>query len=263
MNNTLWIIIGSLLFLVLGGLRLLPYLTAKLFEILPLLILGYIFYFIYSTSQKHKEKPQILDTQSHRRFVELLVYILVKIGKSDGHLSAIETRVIYGFFQSQMHYIETDLKWIASLIETAQAENMSLETLCSEFNTQFPYEAKLLLLELIGKIITADGHLDNNEKQAAESILHFLHIQEKDAYRFKQLYLTQQNNTTTSHTKQHYDTLGIQEGASATEIKKAYREACKQHHPDKVHHLGPEFQKIAEEKMQQINAAYKALSDRR
>ncbi|MBK8049301.1 MAG: DnaJ domain-containing protein [Anaerolineales bacterium] len=36
---------------------------------------------------------------------------------------------------------------------------------------------------------------------------------------------------------------------------------AKQYHPDRVTHLGPEFQSLAEEKMKEINAAYQALKD--
>ncbi len=54
----------------------------------------------------------------------------------------------------------------------------------------------------------------------------------------------------------HYATLGLQKGASAAEIKKAYRSLSMQYHPDKVRNLGAEFQKMAEEKMKEINAAY-------
>jgi DnaJ like chaperone protein len=263
-NMLIWALIALLLFLATGGLRLVSAGIAFLFEVLPLLVLGYIFYFMYTKSKQGTGNGyQTNGGNTHTRFVELLVYILVQIGKTDGQLSATETRVIYGFFQTQMQYIEVDLKWIASLIETGDRTDMSLETLCTEFNQQFPYEAKLLLLELIGQIITADGRLDTTEKKAAESILSFLKIQEKDAYRFRQLYLNpSRSHTAKDETDTHYATLGIKPGASADEIKKAYREACKQHHPDKVHHLGSEFQKVAEEKMQKINAAYKALSQK-
>ncbi len=262
-NVFLWSVIGLLVFLAMGGLRLVAAGISFLFDMLPVLVLGYIFYFVYSTSQRqnHLRHSAATGGDVHRRFVELLVYILVQMGKADGQLTSTETRVIYGFFQTQMRYVEIDLKWIAELIETANHRDMALETLCAEFNEQFPYEAKLLLLELIGQIIAADGRLETNEKNTAETILRFLNIQEKDAYRFRQLYLTSKQSTASGDSKHiHYATLGLKDGASPDDVKKAYREACKQHHPDKVHHLGPEFRQVAEEKMQKINAAYKALS---
>ena len=53
-----------------------------------------------------------------------------------------------------------------------------------------------------------------------------------------------------------YEILGLSKSASQEEIKKAYRKLSMKYHPDKVGHLGDEFQKIAETKMKEINAAY-------
>lgn len=55
--------------------------------------------------------------------------------------------------------------------------------------------------------------------------------------------------------KSLYETLGVSEGASESEIKKAYRKLARQYHPDI--NKSPE----AEEKFKEINAAYEVLSD--
>ncbi|MGL4403616.1 MAG: J domain-containing protein [Fusobacteriaceae bacterium] len=53
-----------------------------------------------------------------------------------------------------------------------------------------------------------------------------------------------------------YRVLGIQEGASKEEIKKAYRDAVKKHHPDKHTNAG-ENERIEHEKMiKKINESY-------
>lgn len=54
--------------------------------------------------------------------------------------------------------------------------------------------------------------------------------------------------------------LGVSKDATPDQIKSAYRKLAAQYHPDKVSHLGPEFSKLAEEKMTRINKAYQALS---
>lgn len=54
-----------------------------------------------------------------------------------------------------------------------------------------------------------------------------------------------------------YEVLGVKEGASKEEIKKAYREAVKKYHPDK--HQDNPLNELAEEKMQEINEAYDAI----
>jgi molecular chaperone DnaJ len=53
-----------------------------------------------------------------------------------------------------------------------------------------------------------------------------------------------------------YDTLGVKKGASAEEIKKAYRKLAAQHHPDK----NP-GDASAEEKFKEVQNAYDTLSD--
>lgn len=56
-----------------------------------------------------------------------------------------------------------------------------------------------------------------------------------------------------------YKTLGLKSGASASEIKSAYRRLAMKHHPDRV----PEKdKKAAEEKFKEIGDAYKILRDR-
>ena len=53
-----------------------------------------------------------------------------------------------------------------------------------------------------------------------------------------------------------YEVLGITPNASVSEIRTAYKRKMSQYHPDKVAGLGPEFNKIAEQKAKEINLAY-------
>jgi len=59
--------------------------------------------------------------------------------------------------------------------------------------------------------------------------------------------------------KDPYSVLGVPREATQDEIKTAYRRLSNQYHPDKVHHLGEEFQKLAEQRFKEIQEAYQAL----
>lgn len=56
-----------------------------------------------------------------------------------------------------------------------------------------------------------------------------------------------------------YAILGVPSNASDDEIRKAYKIAAQQYHPDKVSHLGPEFTELAEKKFIRIQEAYEFL----
>ncbi len=53
--------------------------------------------------------------------------------------------------------------------------------------------------------------------------------------------------------------LGIALPASIDEVKRAYRRQISRYHPDKVHHLGEEFQVLAAEKSAQLTEVYRRL----
>lgn len=61
--------------------------------------------------------------------------------------------------------------------------------------------------------------------------------------------------------KTHYDLLSVDRGASADEIKRAFRREIARYHPDKVQHLGAEFQEIAAERAAELTEAYRVLMD--
>jgi DnaJ like chaperone protein len=64
-------------------------------------------------------------------------------------------------------------------------------------------------------------------------------------------------------TESMYRILEIEPTASNEEVKKAYRRMAVKYHPDKVVHLGADMQKAANEKFQQLNAAYEELKKQR
>jgi curved DNA-binding protein CbpA len=62
-------------------------------------------------------------------------------------------------------------------------------------------------------------------------------------------------------TKNHYDVLEVAPTAPADEIKRAFRAQIARYHPDKVQHLGKEFQEMAAGRAAELTEAYRVLSN--
>jgi len=61
--------------------------------------------------------------------------------------------------------------------------------------------------------------------------------------------------------KTHYEILGVEPSSDADSIKKAFRREIARYHPDKVIHLGAEFQEMAATRAAELTVAYKTLTD--
>ena len=61
--------------------------------------------------------------------------------------------------------------------------------------------------------------------------------------------------------KTYYELFEVAPNAPADEIKRSFRREIAKYHPDKVQHLGKEFQEIAATKAAELTQAYKTLTD--
>jgi len=59
----------------------------------------------------------------------------------------------------------------------------------------------------------------------------------------------------------HYELLGVSPQATREEIKRAFRHEISRYHPDKVQHLGREFQELAADRAADLTRAYRVLTD--
>jgi len=200
------------------------------------------------------------QTESRNRFVWLLVHILMHTAKIDGRITKEEIQTIHRFFQYNLNYNQTQMLWVKEIIKEATGSSPSLDTLLEEFKSTFAYEPRLILLELVFQILYTKKDVPEHELQIARRIAAYLQISAYDQrtieakYKYGHQYTTAPPGRDT--VARHYATLGLQKGAGMDEIKRAYRKLSMKYHPDKVRHLGEEFQKISEEKMKEINAAY-------
>ncbi|MBM9537641.1 DnaJ domain-containing protein [Desulfobulbus alkaliphilus] len=255
------LLVVAMVVLVIGGFPALSsFLGFLLFAALGGVLLFFIAFWAFSYYVRQRVKIyQATQTEMHKRFVELLVNILVKIAQADGRFTRAELNTILNFFQYNLRYNQDQMYWVKQLVKEARDADTDLRRLLEDFRAAFAYEPRLILLELVYQIIHTKQSPPENELRLAREIAQILQISVYDqrTIEAKYMYRQRQESATAAQTEeQYYAVLGLEKGADFSAIKKAYRKLSMQYHPDKVGHLGEEFQKIAEEKMKEINVAY-------
>jgi DnaJ like chaperone protein len=259
-----------LLFLIIlltgGAPALLNFVGALIFSgMAGVLIFIAIFWGFTYWVQKRVSTYEASQSESHNRFVWLLIQILINIAKIDGKITKEEISTIQRFFQYNLRYSQAQMFWVKDLIKEAVSSTQPLESLLQEFRTTFAYEPRLILLELVYQILYTKSEVSEAELGVARNIAAYLQISAYDqrTIEAKYMYRRQQSGASPRDSSAHYyAVLGLEPGADMETIKKAYRTLSMKYHPDKVVHLGEEFRRVAEEKMKEINVAYEYFKKR-
>ena len=101
----------------------------------------------------------------------------------------------------------------------------------------------------------ADGTVNPLEIEEVQRIAGYLGVSHPDLESIRSMFIRD--------TEQPYTILEIKPQASNEEVKKAYRQMAMKYHPDKVAHLGEQFQKASSEKFRKVNEAYEQIRKER
>ena len=204
------------------------------------------------------------QTLDHNTFVEALVGLLVRLAEVDGELDRREVTAIRTFFQQNLGYSGEKLLWIRDLIQEARGSTTSVAELCDRVVGTFDLQARFIVMEILGRVAVADGVVDQREQAFLDEVAQRLGLapflrgfgwhQGGGFHQGRQAGPSAEDRVSAA-----LAALGLEPGASADEIKQTWRRLSKEHHPDRVTHLGEEFRQVAEERMRKINAAYDEL----
>ncbi|MCB2220639.1 MAG: TerB family tellurite resistance protein [Bacteroidetes bacterium] len=186
-------------------------------------------------------------------FAASLIVLSAAVMKADDKVLKSELDYVKRFFRQQfgeklavdnMLVLRELLKHDINVVEVSQQIKMYMD-----------HPSRLQLLHYLFGISMADGHVHAKEVATISQISQYLGISMADFNSIKAMFYKDINAA--------YQVLEITPDANAEEVKKAYRRMAVKYHPDKVQHLGEEFQKAAKEKFQKVQAAYEQIKKER
>lgn len=215
-------------------------------------ILGSAFESMNSGEFEYKGTSPYGNTQPGDFRISLLI-LSAAVMKADGKQLKSELDFIKAFFV-QNFGIEATQNYMRAFREILKQE-IPLQEVCVQIRHHMDLHSRLQLLHYLFGIALADGHAHPKEVQTIENISHWLHINPHDFRSIKNMFVQETDSA--------YKILEIAPNATEQEIKKAYRAMALKYHPDRVGHLGEEFQQAAKEKFQKVNDAYQTIKKQR
>jgi DnaJ like chaperone protein len=186
-------------------------------------------------------------------FSVALLVLCAAVMKADNKLMKTELEFIRQFFIRQFGPTITQQRML--LLREILKQPIPLADVCEQIRHNIDSSSRLQLLHLLFGIAAADGHVNPDEAATLKEISWRIGVSDRDYISLQSMFVRDANAA--------YKILEIEPSASEEEIKKAYRKMAMQHHPDKVHHLGPEYQKDALEMFKKINEAYDQIKKER
>ncbi|PBQ32415.1 molecular chaperone DjlA [Sphingobacteriaceae bacterium] len=193
-------------------------------------------------------------SQSHEDFATMLIALSAAVMKADGKPLKVELEYIKSFLTQQFgaQYTQQHLQILKHFLE---AQQIPLDQICRDITLRTKEEVRIQLVHYLFGIAKADGHVADEEIRVLKRIANLLEVPATDFESVKNMFYRDVNSD--------YHVLGIEPTATEEEIKKAYRQMAIRYHPDKVIHMGEEYQKGAKEKFQKVQEAYDAIKKTR
>ena len=186
--------------------------------------------------------------EARNDFVASLLVLTAAMMKADGHASKAELHVVKQFFSQQFgrQIAQEALQMLRDLLQ----KDIPTGPVCEQISAHMNYSQRLALLHFLFCIAHADGEFHPAEDRLLQKLAAELDIRAGDIRSIAAMFAPKTDPAA------DYRVLEISPKATDDEVRKAFRRMSMKHHPDKVAHLGPEFQKTATEKFQRVNAAY-------
>lgn len=195
--------------------------------------------------------PRAQD-QSQVAFTIGVIALAAKMAKADGVVSDEEVMAFRRLFKVEPKE-EANVNRVFNL---ARQSTLGFEAYARQLGGLFEERKTVLedLLDALFQIAGADGIFHPDEINYLEAVSHEFKLSHAQYRRVYLRYLSPDENDP-------YTILEIEDAASAQKVRQAYRKLVRENHPDRLiaQGLPPEFVKLANARMAEINTAYKTV----
>ena len=208
-------------------------------------------------------------------FFETSFLLLGHLAKADGRISKQEIDHTEQII-AQMGLDGEQRQRAIELFHAGAAATFQLESIISGFNQTCGTQKQLqqtLLLFLISLALADDHNIEQSELRALTRIATLMGFSPAQLQQLLRMAQAQEHfhghssarGAGATNLEDAYAALGVSEGVSDKDLKRAYRKLMSQNHPDKLIAQGvPEHMiKIATEKAQEIQSAYEMIRKQR
>ncbi len=186
-------------------------------------------------------------------FALSLLVISAAIMKADKKVVRSELEYVRGFFISQ--FGEEEGNRLIQMLKEILKQEINIREVSIQAGQYLDYPVKLQMLHYLFGISAADGIYHPDELEMISTVSTYMGITSGDFSSLKAMFVKDPGWA--------YRVLEINPEATNEEVKKAYREMAKKHHPDKMANLGDDIKRSATEKFQKINSAYEEIKKQR
>lgn len=220
-------------------------------------ILGFVVGSMFDESQETKEQPGQQGYQPGQTtrggYVMSLLVLVAAVMKADNKVLKSELEYTKQFFVRSFGTPAAGeaIKMLRDLLK----QNIPVADVCIQIRKNMDLPSRLQLLHFLFGIADADGQVHETEHKLIAHMAQHMGISEKDYQSIEAMFV--------ANTDAAYKILEVEPTATDEELKKAYRKMAVKYHPDKVHYLGGDIQKVAHEKFQKVNEAWEAIKKQR
>ncbi|SMO44178.1 DnaJ like chaperone protein [Saccharicrinis carchari] len=186
-------------------------------------------------------------------FVAALLILIAAVMKADGKVVRTELDFVKAYLRGS--FSESKTAEALLMLRDILSKDIPLEQVAAQIARHVDYNSRVQLVHMLFGVANADGHIPQSEQDMIRHIALLLGLSTIDYDAVLNMYV---KDTTSA-----YKILEVEATASNEEVKKAYRRMAIKFHPDKIAHLGEEFQASAKNKFQHVNEAYNTIKKQR